>query len=159
MDEQSGAGTRRENQSSSGTGNQSQGSSGGLQDVGFDAIIKLVQTVGLREDLWRGYLGDAIAKRLKDTDLKDATARLKDLAGASGDKLKAASMRNPAMFYGGGAAVVVGAGLLARSLTGEGLDSEMDITQVDETDTVDRERRALEGTGESFPPPNPSGQR
>jgi hypothetical protein len=86
------------------------------EETGLDAVVKLVQNLGLNEELWRGYLGDQVSKKIRDTDLKDATVRVKDLAGLSAEKLKDASTRNPRLFYSGLAAIVLGAGLMARAV-------------------------------------------
>jgi hypothetical protein len=89
---------------------------------GLEGIIKLIQNVGMNEDLWRGYLGDAVAKRVKEADLKDAAVRVRDLASLSAEKIKSSSTRNPGLFYAGVAAIVVGAGLVARAVRDEKID-------------------------------------
>jgi hypothetical protein len=101
------------------------GASTSTSSDGLEGIIKLIQNVGMNEELWRGYLGDALAKRVKEADLKDAASRVRDLASLSADKIKTSSTKNPGLFYAGVAAIVVGAGLVARAVRDEKVDEPM----------------------------------
>ena len=100
------------------------------EEKGLDAIVKLVQNLGLNEELWRGYLGDQLSKKIKDADVKDAAIRVRELAGLSADKIKSASTKNPTMFYSGLAALVLGAGLMAKATrdNAEELDQDAGFT-------------------------------
>lgn len=99
------------------------------EETGLEAVVKLIQNLGLKEDLWRGYLGDALAKKVKDADLKEAGGRVKEFAGLSAEKIRTASQRNPKLFYSGLAAVVFGVGLMARAAR-EGADSADDSDEL-----------------------------
>lgn len=125
-------------------------------ETGIEAVVKLIQNLGLNEDLWRGYLGESLARKVKDTDLKDAGVKVKEFAGLSAEKIKAASQRNPKLFYSGLAAVVLGAGLMARAARDTG-DTSADSDEMLSGEGSSGEPRG-DGIGDEVEPRAASGR-
>ena len=70
-------------------------------------------------ELWRDQAKHSVSQKMQSSidefDLQDAIEMAKKYASMSSEKLKEVSKKNPKSFYGGLAAILVGAGLLAAA--------------------------------------------
>lgn len=86
-------------------------------------VMTAMQKLGVDEsvvDLWREQMKSNVAKKMQSSieefDVDDAINMAKRYASMSSEKLKEVSKKNPKAFYGGLAAILVGAGLLAAAV-------------------------------------------
>lgn len=91
----------------------SKSSTGSEQNL--DGVLGLLQKLGMDDENWRRYVSEAVSNKVQEVEFRDVMERAKEYASMSGDKLKDLSTKNPKMFYGGLAAFILGAGMMASA--------------------------------------------
>jgi hypothetical protein len=99
-----------------------------------EGVLALLERFGVDEstvqsmmEKWRGQVSDKVSRKIQEADLLELLDSAREMAKASGGKLKTYSKANPGMFYSGVVAIMAGAGLLAAAAKSAEVDENSDM--------------------------------